>query len=286
MLNKRLIACLILKDNIAVQSRGFKNYFPVGRPEIAVEFLNAWGIDEIIVMDIDASMQNRTISPNVVKNISRVCFVPLTVAGGIGTVADAGKLINSGADKICINTAAIRNPGIISNMSAVFGSQSVVLAVDVLKTRNIYRVYSRDLPAVINPIRWLSKAEKLGAGEILITSVNRDGMKQGYDINLIRKVSSSVRIPVIANGGAGHPGHFRDVFVKGGACGAAAANYFHFTEHSVAVTKSYLLKSGLRIRRNEYIQYDVCHDSSGRISKHDEVYLDKLRFVYHPREEI
>lgn len=290
MLKKRIVASLIVKNNWVVQSIGFNRYLPVGRPDISVEFLNNWGIDEIILLDIDATKQNRKPNFNLVTNISKKNFVPLTVGGGIKNLNSIQKLVHYGADKISINKAALINPQIIRKASEVFGSQCIVVSVDIKKRNGRYEVYSDSgkKSTGLNPVKWAKEIERLGAGEILLNSIDKDGSKLGYDLKIIKTVVDSVSIPVIACGGAGHPRHFLEVFIKANVSAAAASNFFHFEEHSPIIVKSYLLQNKVDVRLDSYADYKDINfiKESGRITKRSDNYLDKLRFEYLPEEII
>lgn len=290
MEKRRLIGCLVVKDGLVVQSINFQKYFPVGRPEIAIEFLNGWGIDEIVLLDIDATAQGRPPDFAMVERVAQKCFVPLTVGGGIHSLEDMRRLIRFGADKIAINTAAIETPNLIREASAILGNQCIVISMDVRKNKKgKYEVYrdSGQTPTALHPVDFAQRVEKLNAGEIFLTSIERDGSKKGYDLELIRMVSEAVSIPVIACGGVGHPKHFVEGFKEGQAMAIAAANYFHFTEHSVTVTKAFLKEHGIEVRLDSYATYeDFDFDETGRIAKRNEKYLEKLRFEYQPKEVI
>jgi len=291
MLKKRVIACLVVKQGIVVQSIGFQRYLPVGKPEIAVEFLNHWGIDEIILVDIDATRENRLVSLDLIRRISKYCFVPLTVGGGIRTVDDMKKVIQSGADKIAINSAAIRTPELIIKGQEIFGRQSVVVSIDARKSFDShYEVFleSGQKPTGISPRILAVEVERLGAGEILLTSIDSDGAKQGYDLDLVREVAAAVNIPLIICGGAGNAAHLAQGLELTGVSAVAAANYFHYTEHSVTITKSYLEKNcSQQIRLETYANYrDFGFDDEVRLNRKSDSELAELLFEYHPKEVI
>ncbi|MDD5438620.1 MAG: imidazole glycerol phosphate synthase cyclase subunit [Candidatus Omnitrophica bacterium] len=291
MLKKRIIACLTVKNGLVVQSIGFKQYLPVGRVAIAVEFLSQWAIDEIVLLDIDASREGRRPDFDMIKNASRRNSVPLTVGGGIRTIDDIMRLIHSGADKVSLNTVFFDNPDFIKEASRVFGVQCIVVSGDAGKNKKgRYEIYSRSglNPAGLDPAAWARKAEELGAGEIFINSIERDGSKAGFDIPLIREVSKTVSIPVIACGGAGHPKHFYEALTAGGVSAVCAGNYFHFTEHSPITTKAYLVRHGLKdIRLDSYANYkEAAFTEAGRIAKMGEDYLADLMFEFLPEEVI
>jgi cyclase len=289
MLKKRITALLVVKDGRVVQSIGFKRYLPVGTLSVAVEFLNRWGIDEIVIVDIDATKNNRRPDFDLVREVSKKNFVPLTVAGGIRRVEDMRTLVHSGADKIAINSIAIDRPPIIHEAAQVFGVQCIVVSMDVRKSGGCYEVVrgSGTTPTGKDPVVWAKEVEALGAGEILLNSVDRDGSKQGYDLELIEKVAQAVHIPVIACGGVGSVEHFKEG-AQTKASALAAGNFFHFTEHSPLLVKSYLFKHGIDIRLDTYANYkelDV-DQTLGRLVKKPDAELDKLRFVYQPEEVI
>src|SRR3989344_761442 len=291
MLKKRIVATLIVKNGMVVQSIGFKKYLPVGDPCVSVEFLSKWGIDEIIVLDIDASLQNKKPNLNLITEISKRIFVPLTVGGGIKTLEDMRKLIRCGADKISINKTALENPEIIKKAAGIFGNQCIVVSIDVKKNqRGTYEIFSDSgkIATGLDPVSFAEKVEQLGAGEILLNSIDRDGLQLGYDVKLVKMVSGAVKIPVIACGGVGMPEHFLEGFTKGSASACAAGNFFHFTEHSPIIVKSYLLNRGADVRLDTYADYkDINFDKEkDRIIKRSENYLDKLRFEYLPEEVI
>lgn len=292
MLKKRIVAVLIVKNNIVVQSIGFKKYLPIGKPAIAVEFLNSWGIDEIVLLDVDKSKSGTSPNINLVNEVSNKCFVPLTVGGGIKTVNDMKRLIQAGADKISINTSAIYNPEIIKAGSEIFGKQCMVVSLDViLQSDGKYRIFShsglrdtnRDL------LEFAIKCEQLGAGELLVNSIERDGMRTGFDLNLAKQITETVNIPVIICGGAGHPAHLKECLEINKISGVAAANFFHYTEHSVIIDKSFLKINSMKsIRLDTYASYQEFDfdEDTGRILKKNESKLENLLYEYHPKEII
>ncbi|MCK5451209.1 MAG: imidazole glycerol phosphate synthase subunit HisF [Candidatus Omnitrophica bacterium] len=290
MLKKRITACLVIKNGIVVQSIGFTKYLPIGRPSIAVEFLSKWGIDEIVLLDIDATLQRRKPNLEVIREVSKKCFIPLTVGGGINEPEDIKRLTHCGADKICINKVALETPKIISESADVLGRQCIVVSIDVKKKREgKYDVVadSGTMSMDMDPVKWAKQVETLGAGEILLNSVDKDGCGKGYDLDLIRMVAEAVSIPVIACGGVGHPRHFLEGAVNAGASAVAAANFFHFTEHSLITTKSFLRIQDMDVRLDTYADYkDIAFQETGRISKRYDQYLDRLRFEHHPEEVI
>lgn len=290
MLKKRLVACLILKNGIVVQSIGFKKYLPVGSLDVSVEFLNMWGIDEIVVLDIDATSRGSGPDFDTLKKCSGKGFVPLSFGGGVRDIEDMKKLVHFGADKVVINKAVLEDPDLIARAAEVLGNQCIVVSMDVKKGTNTgYEVYSDSgkTPTGMDPVVWAQKIEFLGGGEIFLNSIDRDGTKKGYDLELIKNVSEEVAIPVIACGGVGHPEHFLEGLVRGKATAVAAGNYFHFTEHSPITSKEYLRGKGINVRLDTYADYaDVGFDTLGRISKRNEGQLEKLRFEHIPEEII
>lgn len=289
MLKRRLTAVLVIREGMVVQSIGFAKYLPVGSPMIAAEALNRWGIDEIVMLDMSASAEGREPDYELVKKVSKKCFVPLTVGGGVRTVDEMRKLTHFGADKIAVNKAALEDPSIIEEGAKVFGDQCIVVSMDVKVSGGGYEVFSESGKKATgkSPVEWAKEAERLGAGEILLNSIDRDGAKGGYDLELAGAVSGAVSIPVIACGGAGHPEHFLELAKATGVSALAAGNFFNFTEHSPIAVKSYLTKGGVDVRLDTYAHYrDVAFDAKGRIAKRDELYLEKLRFEYHPEEVI
>lgn len=289
MLKRRLTAILIVKDGIVVQSVGFAKYLPVGNPMIAAESLNRWGIDEIVLLDMSATPAGNGPDYELIKKVSKKCFVPLTVGGGVSSIDEMRKLTHYGADKAAINTAALEDPSIIEECAKVFGQQCVVVSMDVKGSNGKYEVFADSGKRATGktPVEWAKEAESRGAGEILLNSIDRDGAKKGYDIALAGLVADAVTIPVIACGGAGHPEHFLELAVRTGASALAAGNFFNFTEHSPITVKSYLVKAGVDVRLDTYAHYrDSQLDAAGRVAKREELYLEKLKFEYHPEEVI
>ena len=282
MLKKRLIATLIVREGIVVQSINFQKYLPIGSPEIAIEFLNSWGIDEIILVDITASRDLSRKNYRFIERVSKRCFVPLTVGGGINTTNDIRALLHLGADKISINSHCLAVPEFVRESANIFGSQCIVVSIDVVGCNpSEYRVYNAVQEKVMdmNPIVWAQKMEAMGAGEIYLTSVNRDGTKKGFDLELIDLVSSKVKIPLIASGGAGNPGHILEVFTKTKACAVSAANFFHFSEHSIVVTKAFLRDNKMDIRLDTHANYEQFPlDGDFRLKKQPDICLQNLLF--------
>jgi cyclase len=280
MLKARVIAVVLVKDGTAVQSIGFRRYLPLGKPEVAISYLDRWGIDEIIVLHIDG----QPASPGTVASYSRHCQVPLSVGGGVRDGATVQRIIQAGADKIVLNTAAATNPVLIAEAAERFGEQCVVVSIDS-RRGNAY-VEGGRRQAGMQAAVLAAQSAKQGAGEILINSIDRDGSKQGYDLELVRAVVQAVRIPVIACGGAGNPRHLFEALACGPAA-VAAANFFHFTEHSVILAKSWLAAHGVQVRLDSYTSYAGRElDAEGRLARLPEDALDHLRFRYVPEEVI
>lgn len=269
MLKKRLIACLLIRDGLIVQSIGFNRYLPIGHPRFPIEFVVKWDVDEIILLDMSASPANRAPDTDVLELLSRSCFVPLTVGGGIKSVDDVRRIIRAGADKATVNTHAIARPHLVSEIADMFGSQCVVVSMDCRRENDgRYQVYthSGSKPTGLEPEAWAQQVEGLGAGEIFLNSIDRDGSKRGYDIELISRVSDSVSIPVIACGGVGNYTHFAPGILEGRASAVAAANIFHYIEHSTIVAKAHLLSSGIDIRLDSEATYEGREfDENGRL---------------------
>jgi cyclase len=250
MLKKRLIPCLDVKDGRVVKGVNFENLIDAGDPVAQAKFYYEQGADEICFLDISASVENRGTILEVVKKVSQVCFIPLTVGGGIKEVDDFSNLLKCGADKISINSAAIKNPDLISQAAKKFGSQCVVVAIDAKKNSSgNYEVFTHGgkNPTGIDAIQWAIKAAQLGAGEILLTSMDRDGTKQGYDLDLIQKITAKISIPVIASGGVGNLEHLEQG-LRAGASAVLAASIFHFKEFSIKQAKEFLAQENIAVR--------------------------------------
>ena len=289
MLKKRIVACITVKNNVVVQSIGFQKYLPVGSVPIAVEFLNQWGIDEIAILDISATARGRRPNFKLLAQAARKCFTPLAIGGGVVSISDMHRLNQLGAEKVIINSLALRKPGMITAAAEIFGSQFVVVSIDVKKVGKGYEVYSDNgkKPTSHDAVSYAQLVENLGAGEIFLNSIDRDGSKKGFDVDLIRRVASAVKIPVIACGGAGTAHHFYEVAEKTKASAVAAGNFFHFTEHSPIVLKAFLKSMRVPVRLETYARYDgATFSADGRLAKRSESYLDKLRFTHLPEETI
>ena len=250
MLTKRIIPCLDVKDGKVVKGINFKGLRDVGYPpELATEY-ELQGADEITFLDISASLEARQTMLNIVSETAGKLFVPLTVGGGIRKVQDMRDALNAGADKVSVNSAAVSNPDIISECAESFGRQCVVVAIDGKRVGNHWEVFTHGgtKSAGIDAVEWAQRAEDLGAGEILLTSMDADGVKTGYDIPFTEAVADAVSIPVIASGGCGSKEHIYDVFAQTGASAALAASIFHYNECTVGEVKEYLRDRGVNVR--------------------------------------
>jgi cyclase len=288
MLKKRIFAVLIIKNGLVVQSIGFKKYLPIGRPEIAVEFLNSWGIDEIVLLDTSATQNSRCPDYKMIKKVSEKCHVPLTIGGGITTIEHIEELMQCGADKISINYSALKNPKLIKECSKIFGNQCLVVSIDAIKIGKTFKVYDyiNRIPLSISPAELALKSEEEGAGEILLNSVNRDGSYKGYDFTLINSVSDIISIPLIICGGAKNAKHMISAFDNTNISGAGASNFFHFTEHSVNITKSAILKTR-NIRLETYADYlNNKYDDNFRLYKKEDAILEAMLFKKIDKEVI
>ena len=266
MLKARLIPVIITKGNLVVQSFNFNKYLPIGNVKTAIEFFVQWDVDEIIILDITATKEGRSPNLPLIEWAASECFVPLTVGGGISSLEDVKNLINSGADKICLNNYSLRNPEFITEASSVFGSQCITVSIDSFQEKD-YKVfnYIDYKPTSNSVVSFAKKIEALGAGEIFLNSVNRDGSRKGYDTKLLKMVSNSVNIPVIACGGVGNAGHLPLGITKGECQAIAAANIFQHTEHSTIAAKSMMIKKGVEVRLNSDAKYEnFSFDQMGR----------------------
>jgi len=251
MFTKRIIPCLDVNNGRVVKGVNFVNLRDAGDPvEIAAAYDKA-GADELVFLDITASSDGRNTVVDMVRRVAEQVFIPFTVGGGIRTVDDFRMLLREGADKISVNSAAIMRPELISEAAEKFGSQCVVVAIDARRREdggwNIYKNGGR-VDMGIDAVEWAARAEKLGAGEILLTSMDCDGTKAGFDIELTKAISSTVKIPVIASGGAGEKSHFYDALTEGGAEAALAASLFHYKELEISDLKAYLSDRGVSVR--------------------------------------
>jgi len=263
MLKKRLIPCLFLKNGHLVRSEKFSYHQLLGDPLHQVGRINSWSADELIYVDISNEefydlrrddMKNKRVGNiyGILAEISKTCFIPLTFGGNIGTIDQIRELIKRGADKVLINTIALEDPSFITKASEIFGCQCIVVGIDVKKNeKGFHEVYSHHGKTISkkNPVEWALEVEKLGAGEIFLNSIDRDGTAEGYDLEIIKKVSDAVKIPVIACGGVGVFEHFSECFEKTDVSAVAAGNIFNYTENSVIRAKKTIQQSGVPIRK-------------------------------------
>ena len=251
MLSKRIIACLDVRDGKVVKGINFEGLRDAGDPATLARRYNQEGIDEIVILDVTATLEARQARANTIAAVAREIFLPLTVGGGIRTEDDAAAAIEAGADKVSLNTAALDNPNLITTLANRYGSQAVIVAIDAKKDQDRFAVFARSGQTAANrdAVEWAQQATSMGAGEILLTSIDRDGTKAGFDCELTATVSDAVNIPVIASGGAGTFDHFADVFTIGHADAALAASIFHFNERSVSELKQFLAKHDIPVRK-------------------------------------
>ena len=250
MLKNRIIPCLDVKNGRVVKGINFVDLKDAGDPVEQAQIYSDGGADEICFLDITASNENRDIIYDVVKKTSKKCFVPLTVGGGVRCVEDINKLLNCGADKVSINTSAVENSKVVSDSSKKFGSQCIVVAIDAKKKGNKWEVFTHGgrNNTGVDALEFAKKMEDCGAGELLVTSMDRDGTQIGYDIELMSKISSKVNIPLIASGGVGNLDHLADGIKLGNASAVLAASIFHYGKYSVKEAKNYLSSKGIPVR--------------------------------------
>ena len=250
MLSKRIIACLDVRDGQVVKGINFEGLRSAGHPADLARRYNAEGIDELVILDITATLERRRAMAETIRTVARELFIPLAVGGGIRTEEDAAAAVEAGADKVSLNTAALANPELITTLAGRYGSQAVIVAIDAKRAGHGYAVFARSgqTAADRDAVEWAREAEARGAGEILLTSIDRDGTKAGFDCGMTAAVSSAVSIPVIASGGAGGLDDFVDVFTLGRADAALAASIFHYAETGVAALKRHLRDHGIPVR--------------------------------------
>ena len=250
MLSKRIIACLDVRDGKVVKGVNFEGLRDAGDPATLAKRYNAEGIDEVVILDVTATIESRQARAHTIAAVAAEIFLPLTVGGGIRTEEDAAAAIEAGADKVSLNTAAISNPDLITTLAKRYGSQAVIVAIDAKRREGRFAVYARSGQAgtARDAVEWAREATARGAGEILLTSIDRDGTKAGFDCEMTAAVSDAVNIPVIASGGAGTFEHFADVFGPGHADAALAASIFHFNEKSVGELKVFLADRQIPVR--------------------------------------
>lgn len=252
MLTKRIIPCLDVKEGRVVKGVSFVNLRDAGDPVELAKRYSDEGADELVFLDISASHEGRQTMVEVVENTAANVTIPFTVGGGINTVEDMKRILRAGADKVSVNTAAVNRPELIKEGSEMFGAQCIVVAIDAKSKEDGsgWEVYTHGgrTPTGIDAVEWAQKAEALGAGEILLTSMDCDGQKDGFNLPLTRAISEAVHIPVIASGGAGNKEHFAEAFIEGKADAALAASIFHYKETSIKEVKDYLLKQNVHVR--------------------------------------
>jgi len=250
MLKNRIIPCLDVKNGRVVKGINFVDLKDAGDPVEQAKIYSDGGADEICFLDITASNENRSTIYEIVKKTSQKCFVPLTVGGGVRSIEDINKLLNCGADKVSINTAAVQNPKIVMESSLKFGSQCIVVAIDAKKEGNSWKIFTHGgrNKTDIDAIKFAKQMEEYGAGELLVTSMDRDGTQKGYDIDLMKKISEMVNIPVIASGGVGSLDHLAEGITKGKANAVLAASIFHYGKYSIKQAKEYLDSKGIPVR--------------------------------------
>ena len=250
MLKKRIIPCLDVKDGRVVKGINFLDLVDAGNPVEQAKFYSENGADEICFLDISASLENRNTIINMVQRTAEEVFIPLTVGGGVRSIENIQSLLKAGADKVSINSAAIKDPEIIKSSSKYFGSQCIVVAIDVKKNNNCWKVHSHGgtKNTGIDAIEWLQKVEDLGAGEVLLTSMDKDGTKSGFDLEILSLANKILTIPVIASGGVGSIEHFYEGVKIGKADALLAASVFHFNEFSIMDVKKYLKEKNIEVR--------------------------------------
>ena len=252
-LARRIIACLDVRDGAVVKGTKFEQLREAGDPAVLARRYDAEGIDELVILDVTATLESRRARETTIRAVARELFIPLTVGGGIRSESDAAAMIEAGADKVSVNTSALDDPSLMSRLSQRYGSQAVICAIDakwVPGSAGTYEVFARSggHPTGRSAVDWAREAEARGAGEILLTSIDRDGTRAGFDCALTSAVAEAVSIPVIASGGAGTFDHFADVFTVGQADAALAASVFHFSEHPVHELKTHLASRGIPVR--------------------------------------
>jgi cyclase len=250
LLSKRIIACLDVRDGQVVKGVNFEGLRSAGDPAELARRYNREGIDELVILDITATLERRRAMADTIRSVARELFIPLAVGGGIRTEDDAAAAVEAGADKVSLNTAALADPALITTLAHRYGSQAVVVAIDAKRAGGQFAVFARSGQSAAHrdAVEWAQEAERRGAGEILLTSIDRDGTKAGFDCEMTAAVSSAVSIPVIASGGAGGLEHFVDVFTAGRADAALAASIFHYAETSVRALKQHLQEHAIPVR--------------------------------------
>ena len=250
MITKRIIPCLDVRDGRVVKGTNFEGLKDVDDPVELAKYYNNSLADELVFYDITASYEGRKLFVNVLEKVANEIFIPLTVGGGINTIKDFDMVLKSGADKVSVNSGAIKNPDLIREAAEKYGNQCVVLSIDIKRVNGRYSVFSKGgrEDTGIDAIEWAVKGEKNGAGELVINSIDTDGVKNGFDIELLKEIADNVSIPLIASGGAGNMEHFKDVFQVKGVDAGLAASIFHFKEIDIKELKEYLQKNNSKVR--------------------------------------
>ena len=250
MLTKRVIACMDVRDGQVVKGVQFQQLRHAGDPAALARRYNVEGIDEVVILDITATLEKRQAMARTIDAVAREIFLPLTVGGGIRSEDDAAAAVDAGADKVSLNTAALKDPDLITRLARRYGSQAVIVAIDAKRRDDGFAVYVRSgtADAARDAVEWARQAEACGAGELLLTSMDRDGTRSGFDCEMTAAVADAVNIPVIASGGAGELEHFADVFTAGRADAALAASIFHYADTSVSDLKRFLRTKGVPVR--------------------------------------
>jgi len=262
MIKHRLIATLLVHDGDVVQTRRFRRTNMVGSAFTAVDFFNAWAVDEILVLNVSRTEEKQAVFETIVEGLSSRCFVPLTVGGKIRTLERVQHYTRAGADKVVINSHAVARPEFITEVADVYGSQCVVVSIDAAPDPSMpsgyqVRVDNGTQPTERDAIAWAREASQRGAGELLVNAIEHDGDKRGYDLALLKRVSEAVRIPVIAMGGVGNWDHLIEGISDGGADAVAAGNIFHYTEHSTKKAKEHLASHGLAVRNSAFYKVNM-----------------------------
>ena len=273
-------------EGLAVQSQGFRRFLPIGRPDVSVEYLSKWDADEIMLVDISATRNARCVDPWLVHTASRRCHVPLTVGGGISSVAECRQILAAGADKIVLNSALAANPRLVRDIADEFGRQCIVASVDVRRQFDDPMNYQAYTHGGQRPTRspldeWLAALQEHGVGEILLQSIDRDGSRMGYDMELVSLVAPVVSCPLILAGGAGHPEHLEVLLSDQRVSGAAIGNMLNYTEHALVTLRTRLRQVGCDLRRAGTIDYGGFHfDELGRVEKLPDQVLSEMLFEH------
>lgn len=289
MPTKRVIAVLVTKNGHVVQSIGFKKYLPVGKPEIAARFLSEWGADEIVLLDIDASKNGHSIDPAMVERTAKRCFVPLSVGGGITNTDHIRTVLQHGADKVVLNTALFDNPDLLTEAAEIFGNQCLVASLDVKRSGDDWHVVNTsDMTDTGRTLREHAAQLVLkGAGEVMINSIDEDGRQIGYDLAMADHIGPYLPVPLILVGGAGHPDHIKEALSRPHVSAAAAANFLHYTEHTVTICKAEMNRAAINTRQDSFADYTHLEtQESGRLNKRKDVDLDDEIFQYLPDEAL